>query len=171
MTDRTLAATLATMRADITSLQRRLSRFRSTRAQGTGLRRGTGAERQATPSSYWDFWSDTDGEEHLYVGDKAGGWRRFSGTGTAPATAWDTTLAVGGANIFAGRTISATLPTVVLETETLILTQVQAGSGFGAASLATLVRNPNATPVTIRHTQMASFSTQSLTYAWMLARR
>lgn len=196
MTDRrTLEGLLRGMRGDINLLERRLTRAGAVNLSGriqpgdgialegagtassplvvsaTNMRRGTAAERAETESEYWDFWSDTDAGERLYVGDKSGGWRRFSGVGTEPAGAWSTTVVVSGSNVFAGRTVAATLPTVVLDNETVVVTTIGAGSGFGSAALATLTRNPGSTAVTIRHMQLAAVTQNALSYSWMIARQ
>lgn len=133
-----------------------------------GIRRGTGARRAASPSKYWDFWQDTDGTQSLYVGNKSGGWRKFSGSGTSPDAAWSTTQGTAPAAIIAGRTATVTLDTVLEANEHLILTGTSIGSGFGIVTLNGVVKNPTNTVATIRFMQLGSTTTQQFSFAWQI---
>lgn len=132
---------------------------------GGGTWRGTAARRAATPSVYWDFWQDTDGTQQLYVGNKTGGWRLYSGIDTSPAAAW-TLNSTSGSVITVGRTPVFTLPTVLEANEYISATPWGVGSGFGMAAGAGLVRNVSSTQYTMRFTQLGSTTTQALSIIW-----
>jgi len=122
---------------------------------------GTAAERAATTSTYWQFWQDTDNGGHLYIGDKAGGWRLYSGQETVAAGSWQT-----ASSPFWGRTVSITLDTVLEDNEVIMMTTTSVSSGFGSISPTTLTRNLTETVVSVRHTQMASGTTNPFTAVW-----
>jgi hypothetical protein len=134
----------------------------------THLQRGTGVERAATPSVYWDFWQDTDGTGQLYVGNKSGGWRLFSGRYAEPsAVAWSGTGS-GGTMAAAWRTTSYVLPTVLETNEWLMVTSTTVGSGYGSIAPAGLLRDPTDTTLTLRVTQLQSAAQQAISFVWQI---
>ncbi|QHB37029.1 hypothetical protein QDA00_gp74 [Microbacterium phage Matzah] len=128
---------------------------------------GTAAQRAATPSQYWEFWQDTDGDQGLYVGNKTGGWRRFSGVDGAAAGAWAMN-STSGAVTTVGRTVTFTIPTVLETTETLLVADTNTGTGYGISAVTAVVRNPTNTALTMRHMQLGSTVQQSLSIAWQI---
>ena len=134
---------------------------------GHGILYGTAAQRAATPSRYWQFWQDTDGDQLLWVGDKSGGWRRYSGFYSWTAAAWDTTQ-VSGSMSLAGRTIGATIPTVIEDNERLVCQLIAGGSGFTFVGGSSFVRNANDTTLNFRYMQIGSTVTQAGTIAWWI---
>jgi hypothetical protein len=128
----------------------------------TNLIRGTAAQRATTASKYWQLWLDTDGSQKLYVGNKTGGWRQYSGEATAAAGAWDNSSAPA---VYA-RTVSVTLPTVVLSTESIQISSTNTGSGFGAYAMNNITRNPTNTVISIRHYQFLSNAANLLGFTW-----
>jgi len=135
------------------------------------LMRGTGAQRGAYPSLYWEQWQDTDGAQGLYVGNKAGGWRLFSGTASAATAAWDTTQGTSPAAIVAGRTINFTIPTVLETNEWLIAQSTVVGTGFGFIGVNGITRGPTNTTLTVRFMQIMSLTTQPLSIAWQIVQQ
>jgi hypothetical protein len=138
------------------------------RQGGVGPSRGPGFIRVATPSAYWEQWQDTDGTQKLYVGDKSGGWRQFSGYGSQPDRAWDTTQGTTGNALVAGRTDELTIPTVLLPNEDINVWLTYGGSGFTSGSVNLITRNPTNTVVRFRFMQIGSFLTQSYAYSWQI---
>lgn len=134
---------------------------------GHGILYGTAAQRAATPSRYWQFWQDTDGDQLLWVGDKSGGWRRYSGFYSWTAAAWDTRQ-VSGSMSLAGRTIGATIPTVIEDNERLVCQLIAGGSGFTFVGGSSFVRNANDTTLNFRYMQIGSTVTQAGTIAWWI---
>lgn len=134
-----------------------------------GVLTGTAALRAATISDYWDFWQDTDGSAALYVGNKTGGWRRFSGQATSGTTAWDATVA--GPPATAGRTIVFTLPTVLETNETVLVTANAIGSGYGFIAMNTVTRNASDTTINVRFMQIMSVTTQAVTINWQIVQQ
>lgn len=130
---------------------------------------GTAAQRAATTSRYWQFWRDTDGTELIYVGDRSGGWRQFCGTHTWPAAAWATTQAVTGLSL-AGRTINATLPTVLEPDERIFAQLIAGGSGFTFIGPNSVTPNENNTAFNFRYMQIMSTDTQAGSIYWQIAK-
>ena len=124
---------------------------------------GTAAMRAATTPRYWDFWQDTDGTQALYVGNKSGGWRQFSGVYAAPTKAWDSS----GGSIWA-RSDSYNVPTVLETNEYLQITPIALGTGYAALGVVNTIRNPTNTTVTVRLMQFLAGTTQNYTFAWQI---
>lgn len=134
-----------------------------------GITEGTAAQRAATKSQYWEMWKDTDTDQYIWVGDTAGGWRRFSGSHTQAAGAWDS-APVSGSVSMGLRTLSITIPTVLSADESLLISVIGTGTGFGYASIAGMTRNPTDTSITVRHAQVGSTATNPVTFAWQVVR-
>jgi hypothetical protein len=132
-----------------------------------GKGRGTAALRGQVTPHYWDFWQDTDGTQHLYVGNKTGGWRKFSGRAGGADAAWQTTQTSGAVTIV-GRTASVTIDTVLESSEDVIIGSVSVGSGFGILTLNGITRNPTNTVLTIRFMQLAALTTQAFAFDWQI---
>lgn len=130
---------------------------------------GTAAQRAATTSRYWQFWRDTDGTELLYVGNRSGGWRQFCGTHSWPAAAWATTQSVTGLSL-AGRTINATLPTVLEPDERIFAQLIAGGSGFTFIGPNSITPNANDTTFNFRYMQIMSTDTQAGSIYWQIAK-
>lgn len=160
--DKTFEGMLRQMRRELTLVWRRLGTSGTT----PHIQRGTALDRAATTSTYWDMWQDTDGAQLLYVGNKSGGWRQFSGNVISPTAAWATTQGTAPAAIIAGRTDTLTLDTVLEPNENLIVTATSVGSGFGTVSLNGVVKNPTNTQITVRLMQLGSTTTQQFSMAW-----
>lgn len=144
-----------------TAMDAQNSSFAASIAASTNLLRGTAAQRAATTSKYWQFWLDTDGSQKLYVGNKTGGWRQYSGKATVAAGGWTST----NSNM-AGRAVNFTLPTVILPTEEIQISAVDVGNGFGLATLVTTTRNTGNTVISVRQMQLLSYATNPLTITW-----
>ncbi|QDH93279.1 hypothetical protein QC999_gp71 [Microbacterium phage Cressida] len=134
---------------------------------GTAPWNGTAAQRAATPSQYWEFWQDTDGDQGLYVGNKSGGWRRFSGYQAYSARAWDASGTGGTASIY-GRSDTVSLPTTLETNEYLQITPIGVGTGYATMSSVAQVRNPTNVAVTTRLVQFLNATTQAYSYAWQI---
>lgn len=129
------------------------------------LLRGTAAQRAATTSAYWQFWQDTDGAAGLYVGNKTGGWRKYSGQESFGSAAW-ATIRTSGEVILSGRTISATLDTILESNEVIMMAATGVGTGYGLVTPNTLSRNATNTVVSFRFMQLMSTTTQGVSVAW-----
>lgn len=137
-----------------------------------GPRQGTAAERASTFSTYWALWQDTDGAQGLYVGNRSGGWRLFSGVATIPAAAWDTTQGSAPAAILAARTATVVLPTVLEANEWILFQAVTVGTGFGFASGVNLTRGATNTSLALRLMQLMNATvTQSFQIAWQIVQQ
>lgn len=134
-----------------------------------GPRRGTAAQRAATTSLYFQLWQDTDGAQHQWIGNRSGGWRRYSGNATAAATEWTTLGSVTGA-LMAARTVTFTVPTVLESDEWLSVASVAVGTGFAFIGGVAVTRGATTTDVTVRFMQLLSHVTQPLTVAWAVHR-
>jgi hypothetical protein len=132
-----------------------------------GINQGTTDQMNAYTPTYWEFWYNTD-DTHLYVGNKSGGWRLFSGNVAVASAAWDTTNGTGTAAL-AGRTVNITIPTILETTETLIFQAGSVGSGFGFISGVSITRNPTNTILTVRFMQIMSNATQAFSVIWQIS--
>lgn len=137
-------------------------------ASGGGVRRGTGAQRASTTSQYWDFWLDTDGTQKLYVGDKAGGWRQYSGSGSVAAGAWDAQGSGSGMAIGV-RNTTATLPTSLATNETLMLSSTTVGGIYATISLTATTASGSNTIATIRHMAFQNLTQTAFSFVWQIA--
>lgn len=126
---------------------------------------GLAADKPANPS-YWQMYFETDTQK-MMVGSKTGTWRQFAGTASMPARAWDTTQSNGV--IIAGRTDNFTLPTVLENSEDVIVWSRSVGSGFGIVSLNGTARNPTNTVLSVRLMQLASLTTQAYGIGWQIS--
>jgi hypothetical protein len=130
---------------------------------------GTEAQRALSTSQYWQFWQATDGAQDLYVGNRSGGWRKFSGQVSNAVTAWDNTITTGSPSWTAGaRTATLTIPTVLETNEVIILTQYTVGSGYGFVGLNGITRNVSNTSAVVRFFQAFSTTTQSFSVNWQI---
>jgi hypothetical protein len=132
--------------------------------------RGLGADRAGVYAGYWEMWQDTDGAQGLYVGNKSGGWRLFSGVMTDPAVAW-TLNSTSGAVITVGRTAIFTVPTVLETNETLLAQSIGVGTGFGFIGPTGVVRGASNTTLTVRFMQLGSTVTQALSITWQIVQQ
>lgn len=123
---------------------------------------GLSTARPANPH-YWQFYFETD-TQTMMVGSRSGTWRQYAGSATNSARSWDTTQT----NI-AGRTDTFTLPTVLENTEDVIVWSRSVGSGFGIVSLNGTARNPTNTVVTVRFMQLMSLTIQGLVIGWQIS--
>lgn len=130
---------------------------------------GTTAQRAARTSKHMQLWQDTNGDQYLWVGNRSGGWRRYSGRGGVASAAWDYNQSSGSVTTVA-RSISLTIPTVLDTDEDLLITPIHTGTGFGFISVAGLVKNPSNTVATIRFMQIGAATQQALTVAWQLVK-
>ncbi|GAA2825668.1 hypothetical protein FB468_2055 [Leucobacter komagatae] len=128
----------------------------------------TSAKRMAlVPPPPGAMWQDTDNGERLWSVGPDGAWRLHEGRVSVIAGAWATSQTP-----FFGRTITWDLPTVLAPTETLMVTQDEgSGTGFSAASLASITRYTDKTQITVRHLAFASNVTQPLSITWRIVKR
>lgn len=129
------------------------------------MRRGTTTQMNAATSQYWDFWYNTT-DDKVYVGNKSGGWRRYSGTVLSAETGWATT----SGSTLAGRTAVFTLPTVLESNET-ILVQIDPSvstSGYNFLGATGLIRDPTNTKINVRFMQIMSLKTQPMPVLWQI---
>lgn len=129
---------------------------------------GTAAERAATTSRYWDKWIDTDGTQHTYVGDRAGGWRQYSGDGAVSAGTWANTSTTG---IQSGaRTVTEIIPTTLLAGESMLITFKGTGSGYGFIT-PNIIPTPTVNAlVSFRQWQAFSTATNGFNFNWQIVR-
>lgn len=126
---------------------------------------GTSTERGTITPYFGQRWVDTDGSKYTWKGDASGNWRRSSGRIVVPSASWATTYG----DILAGRTISVDIPTTIQADESIIIQQLNGGSGFnfiGQQSVGT--SSGGVTPVTFRYMQLMSLATQGVTIWWQL---
>lgn len=131
-----------------------------------GVGEGPSTWRLATTPRYFDMWYDTT-DGLVYVGNKTGTWRRFSGTDAVAAGAWALST-TSGTVINVGRTVTFTIPTVLEATESLIVSEVATGSGYGFSAVTSIVKNPTNTVLTMRHMQIGATTTQPLYINWQV---
>lgn len=137
--------------------------------QGAPLQ-GTAAQRATFPAQYWEFWQDTDGSQKLYVGNKSGGWRLFSGNTSWSAAAWtDSASGTPSPLIMAGRTINLTIPTVLETTEHLMFQLATGGTGYTFIGGSAITRGASDTTLTFRYMQLMSLNTQGGSINWQVA--
>lgn len=161
--DKSFEGMLRQMRRELTLVWRRLGKSGGV----PYLSRGPASDRALMVPEYWDMWQDTDSGEHLYVGNKSGGWRLYSGIASEPAGAWSMN-STSGAVITVGRTVVFTIPTVLETNEVINMQATNVGTGFGIFAPVSLVRNPTNTVVTARHMQLGSTTQQALGVVWSI---
>lgn len=127
---------------------------------------GTASERAAAAAGarYGTLWTDTDGAKHQWLSDGAGKWRQASGMHSFGAAAWSNQTAP-----FYGRTANATLPTFILPNETIAVSSVSVGSGFGETVLRGVSgRGVDTTDINVGLHQFASNIQQAYAISWRI---
>lgn len=135
---------------------------------GGDYRIGTSAQRAGAVAKFGQIWQDSDGSKFKWVGRSDGTWTRSEGTLSVVAGAWAAT-AGSGVTALAGRTISWSVPCTVEPGETLDVSCVTAGTGYGWAALAsTSASSGGSTIITVRQMQIMSTATQACVVTWKL---
>jgi len=124
---------------------------------------GPAADRSSVTPGYFDFWHETDGDYRVWVGGRSGNWRRYSGKHEEPAAAW-----ASSAHPLYGRTISATLPTVLESGETIMVSGPLNTAGYDVLSLNTVTPHATDTDIQARFFRFNNSGTSSVRVHWKI---
>lgn len=125
---------------------------------------GTSAERMAcVPAPPGAMWQDTDNGGRLWSTGPDGSWRLHTGEYQAPVAPWTVT---NTAPVYS-RQFTAILPTVLAPTESILVTALSTGTGYGVISLANVIRHVDRTEIAVRFSGFSA-TTQSCLIAWQV---
>lgn len=123
----------------------------------------TGAQINIAPSPlYGQTWQATDYYKDLMIASSTGAWRQKTGVHVQPAGSWE----YANGTTAVGRTVNFTVPEPLESNETIRLTSLNVGSGFGFIAMSGITKNANNTVVQFRHLQIGSSTQNPVSVLW-----